>query len=82
MIESRMGKLKKTEDNSSKYKSFRPKLGDTFPRCKQEKNNTDGRTRTLDFGWVHNLFSNTFFNTPLCESLDKCSLWSPFLKDI
>ena len=52
MIESRMGKLKKTEDNSGKYKNFRPKLGDTFPRWKQEKNNTDGRTRTLDFGWV------------------------------
>ena len=71
MIESRMGKFKKIEDNAGKY----PKLGYTSPRCKQVKNNTDGRTRTLDFGWVHNLFSKTFFNAPLCESLDKCNLW-------
>ena len=75
MIESRMWKFKKIEDNFGKYKIFFPKLGDTFPRCNQEKNNTDGRTRTLDFGWVQNLFSKTFFNATLCESLDKCSLW-------
>ena len=82
MIESRMGKFKKTEDNSGKYKSFCPKLGDTFPRCKQEKNNTNGRTRALDFGWVQNLFSKTFFNAPLCQIPNRCSLWCPFLKDI